>query len=70
MALIDVSIAEEALSLPPAERKELAKLLIQSLEGQQATDQEITAELRDRLDKLKSGSDPGFTFEQVFERPL
>ena len=70
MPLTDISIAEEALSLPPAERKDLATLLIQSLEGESRTDREVTADLRERLEKLKSGDDPGLSFEQVFERPL
>jgi len=33
MPLSNPAVAEEALALPPAERADLAKLLIESLEG-------------------------------------
>ena len=62
----NITVAEEALSLSPTERAELAKLLIQSLEGDPRTDEEIKAELSRRLDDLISGKDPGLSFEQVF----
>jgi len=68
MPLTNVAVAEDALALPPSDRAELAKLLIQSLEGDPRTTQQIKAELSDRLAELKSGADPGLTFEQVFER--
>ena len=70
MPLTNVTVAEEALSLSPAERADLARLLIQSLEGDRRTDKEIRAELASRLERLKSGDDPGLTFEQVFDRSL
>ena len=70
MPLTNVTVAEEALSLSPAERADLAKLLIQSLEGDRRTDEEIRAELASRLERLKLGDDPGLTFEQVFDRSL
>jgi putative addiction module component (TIGR02574 family) len=70
MALTNVVVAEEALSLPPADRADLAKLLIQSLEGDCRTDDQIKVELTRRWEELTSGKDPGLTFEQVFERPL
>ena len=70
MPLINVTVAEEALSLSPAERADLAKLLIQSLEGDRRTDEEIRAELASRLERLKLGDDPGLTFEQVFDHSL
>ena len=69
MPLINVSVAEEALSLSPAERADVAKLLIQSLEGDTRTDQEIKTELARRLAQLRSGEDPGLTFGQVFDSP-
>ena len=70
MPLTDLNVAEEALSLTPAERAELAKLLIQSLEGDRRTDEKIRIELANRLEQLKSGNDPGLTFAQVFDSPL
>ena len=70
MALTNIAVAEEALSLSPAERVELAKLLIQSVEGDGRTDEEIKAELNRRLEDLLSGKDPGQSFEQVFGKPL
>jgi len=66
MALTNVAVAEEALSLSPAERAGLAKLLIQSLEDDPRTDEEIKADLCRRLDVLLSGKDPGLTFDEVF----
>jgi putative addiction module component (TIGR02574 family) len=70
MALNNLAVAEEALSLSPADRVDLAKLLIQSLEGDPRTDEEIKADLNRRLEDLISGKDPGLTFEQVFGTPL
>ncbi|PWU15916.1 MAG: hypothetical protein C5B50_14500 [Verrucomicrobia bacterium] len=67
MPLTNIVVAEEALSLPPLERAELAKLLIQSLEGDSRSDAEIKVELARRLEGLKSGADPGSTFEQAFD---
>ena len=69
MALTNLSVAEEALSLSPAERADLAKLLIQSLESDHRSDAEIRTELRRRLDDLTSGKESGLDFEQVFGSP-
>jgi cell fate regulator YaaT (PSP1 superfamily) len=66
MSLTNVSVAEEALSLSPTERAGLARLLIESLEGDRRTDREIKADLADRLQKLKSGEDSGLKFDEVF----
>ena len=66
MASTSLYLAEEALALPPAERAELARLLMESLDAGNKSDAEITAELRSRLAELKSGQDAGFTFEEVF----
>jgi putative addiction module component (TIGR02574 family) len=70
MPLTNLAVAEEALSLSPAERAELAKLLIQSLEGDSRTDEAIKAELVSRLEHLRSGADPGLSFQEVFKTPL
>lgn len=69
MALTNLFVAEEALSLSPAERADLAKLLIQSLESDDRSSAEITAELNRRLDDLIWGKDSGLNFEQVFGSP-
>ena len=66
MSMNNVSVAEEALSLSPADRADLARLLIESLEGDRRTDAEIKAELAARLAQLKSGEDSGLSFEEVF----
>jgi hypothetical protein len=66
MPLSNSAVAEEALSLAPIDRAHLAKLLIESLEGDQRTDEQITAELNRRLRLLVTGEDRGLTFEQVF----
>lgn len=70
MALTNLSVAEEALSLSPAERADLARLLIQSLKDDPRTDSEISADLIRRLKDLVSGKDPGLTFEEVFGSSL
>ena len=59
-------MAEEALSLPPDERSALARLLIQSSETTSQTDEEIKAELNNRLERLLSKNDAGLAFEEVF----
>lgn len=69
MALTNLAVAEVALSLSPAERADLAKLLIQSLENDRRSDAEITAELNRRFADLISGEDSGLNFEQVFDAP-
>ena len=66
MAITNLALAEEALSLAPAERADLGKLLVQSLEGDSRTDTAIKADLARRLEDLVSGKDSGLTFNQVF----
>ena len=66
---MNLAVAEEALSLSPAERADLAKLLIQSLENDGRSDAEISSEHRRRLDGLLLGTDAGLSFEQTFGRP-
>ncbi len=69
MALTNLAVAEEALSLAPAERADLARLLIQSLQDDSRTDAEIKADLAQRLKDLISGKDSGLAFEEVFSSP-
>jgi putative addiction module component (TIGR02574 family) len=66
MALTSVYLAEEALALPPAQREELAKLLLDSLKSDGATDEELSARLCSRLADLRSGKDAGLSFDDVF----
>jgi putative addiction module component (TIGR02574 family) len=66
MAITNLAVVEEALSLAPAERADLAKLLVQSLEGDSRTDEAIKADLTRRLEDLVSGKDSGLTFNEVF----
>jgi len=70
MLVRDVAFAEEALSLPASERAGLAKLLIDSLEGDPRSDDEIREALQLRLDALRSGEDRGLTFDQIFGEAL
>ncbi|MSU62852.1 MAG: hypothetical protein EXS31_10720 [Pedosphaera sp.] len=69
MALTNLTVAEEVLSLPPAERLDLAQLLIDSLAGDLQSDAEIKAELARRLEALRSGEDAGLSFQQVLGTP-
>jgi hypothetical protein len=66
MAITNLAVAEEAPALAPAERADLAKLLVQSLEGDPRTDEAITDDLTRRLEGLVSGKDSGLNFKQAF----
>jgi putative addiction module component (TIGR02574 family) len=59
-------LAEEALALPANQRAELARLLIDSLEGDRRSDTEIRRVLETRLVALTSGKDAGHSFEEIF----
>jgi putative addiction module component (TIGR02574 family) len=66
MSLTSIYLAEEALSLPPEQRQQLANLLLDSLKTDGPTDEELKAMLRSRLGDLESGKDAGMSFEEVF----
>lgn len=66
MALTSVFLAEEVLSLPADQRRMLARLLLESVADDGRSEEEIRTMLSLRLDDLKSGRDPGMSFEQVF----
>ena len=70
MSLSSVYLVEEARAVPAAERETLARLLPASIAPDKRTDDEIRAELKSRLAKLKSGEDNGLSFEEVFWEPL
>lgn len=70
MIVKDVAFAEEALSLPASERAGLARLLVESLEGDPRSNEDIRMDLQLRFEKLRSGDDAGMTFEQVFGEAL
>lgn len=70
MIVRDVTFAEEALSLPASERAGLARLLVESLEGDPRSNEEIRKDLQLRFEKLRSGEDKGMTFDQVFGEAL
>jgi len=69
MALTSIYLAEEALSLPPEQRHQLAQLLLDSLKDSGPSDEEIRALLKSRLQDLRSGKDGGQSFEDVFGEP-
>ena len=69
MPLTNLALAEEALSLPPIERADLTRLLMQSLQDDPRTDAEIKRDLTSRLRDLISGKDAGLAFEGVFGCP-
>jgi putative addiction module component (TIGR02574 family) len=66
MALTSIYLAEEALSLPPEQRAQLAKLLLDSVKPDGPSDDELSALLRSRLADLKSGKDRGLSFDDIF----
>ena len=69
MSLTSVYLAEEALSLPPEQRQQLAQLLLESLKDNGPSDEKICAMLKSRFDDLRSGKDRGQSFEEVFGEP-
>ena len=64
--MTNLAVAEGALSLAPADRADLARLLVQGLEEDSRTDAVIKADLTRRLEGLASGRDAGLTFNEVF----
>ncbi len=66
MSLASVFLAEEVLALPPEQRRLLAKLLMDSVQDDGRTENQIRDDLRSRLEDLKSGRDPGLSFEAIF----
>ena len=69
MALTNLTVAEEAFSLPPADRMDLAQMLLESLTNDPRSDAEIKAEPTSRLEALRSVQDAGLTFQQVLYTP-
>jgi len=70
MSTPSIYLAEELLALPAAQRELLANLLFDSLKTDGRSDEEIAANLRSRLERLKTGADAGLSFEQVFGEAL
>jgi putative addiction module component (TIGR02574 family) len=71
MALTCSNLAQEALALMPAERYELAILLMDSLAPEDPrSDAEWCKILQRRFEDLQSGKDPGLSFEEVFGEKL
>jgi putative addiction module component (TIGR02574 family) len=66
MALTSTYLAEELLSLPPEQRQQLANLLIDSLRNDGASADEVKQKLRARIADLRTGRDPGLSFDDVF----
>lgn len=52
--------------MPPVERANLARLLIDSLDNEPEADEQVRAELTQRLERLQSGSDAGLSFQETF----
>lgn len=67
MGLTSIYLVEEALSLPPEQRQQLANLLLDSLKTDGPSDDELKDMLRSRLADLESGKDAGLSFEEVFD---
>ncbi|WP_221033184.1 addiction module protein [Actomonas aquatica] len=66
MSLTSVYLAEEVLALPADQRRMLAKLLMDSVQEDGRSDDEIRGDLISRLEALRDGRDPGLSFEEVF----
>jgi hypothetical protein len=70
MSSPSIHLVEGALARPPELRMQLARLLIESLEGNNHTNAEIAYRLRSRLAALQNEKDVGLSFEQVFGEPV
>ena len=68
MSPTSVYLAEEVLALPSEQRQMLAKLLMESVQDDGRSDDEIRKVLTLRLEDLQSGRDPGMSFDEVFDR--
>lgn len=66
MSLPSVYLAEEVLVLPVEHCRAVANLLLDSVQNDGRSDDQIRGEFRARLDDLKSGRDPGMSFAEVF----
>jgi putative addiction module component (TIGR02574 family) len=64
------TISDQALGLPPAERLSLARTLIESVEGAEDAGFEAAwdEEIRERLERFRSGENPGVPAAEVFRR--
>lgn len=64
------TISDQALGLPPAERLSLARTLIESVEGAEDASFEAAweEEIRERLERFRSGENPGVPAAEVFRR--
>lgn len=64
------TISDQALDLPPAERLSLARTLIESVEGTEDASFEAAwdEEIRERLERFRSGENPGVPAAEVFRR--
>lgn len=64
------TISDQALGLPPAERLSLARTLIESVEGTEDASFEAAwdEEIRERLERFRSGENPGVPAAEVFRR--
>lgn len=70
MAIPASKVLEQALELTPAERLELARELITSVEARQSPEWATAwkAELASRWTAYEAGSDPGVPFDEEIER--
>jgi putative addiction module component (TIGR02574 family) len=66
MATAFEKLFEEAMKLGNDERLVLADELVASVEASPALREEWRAEIHRRLDDLRSGRDPGLTYDEFF----
>jgi putative addiction module component (TIGR02574 family) len=67
MSIPQDQLFDSALSLPQAERADLAFQLLQSLAlpGEEVTSEEFGAELRERIEAHRRGEVPSFSLEET-----
>jgi putative addiction module component (TIGR02574 family) len=70
MPSLSTYLAEEALSLPPAERTKLVEVLVDSLRGTPLPEADLAKLLKARSLALQSGADAGLSFDEIFGEAL
>jgi putative addiction module component (TIGR02574 family) len=64
-------ILQHALSLPPNERADIAHSLLQSLPGAPKiyeTEEQLAAEINRRMERIESGQETYFEFDETIRR--
>ncbi|MBX3401075.1 MAG: addiction module protein [Gemmataceae bacterium] len=65
MTTLSQELIDQGLQLAPEERERFANLLLDSLEGEEAEDPELQAEIQRRWDRYERGEERAYSLEEV-----